>query len=249
MVRGFYSAASGILSRQKSMDAVSNNIANVTTAGYKGQGAIESSFGEHLVARLGGSAVTSVGPGALMTVNADTYTDFSQGMFEHTGRSVDFAINGEGFFVARSEKYGDVLTRNGQAMLDKDGHLVIPGIGRLLGEGGREITLKSSNFSIGEDGTIYEEGRKADKLYVAVSEDGSDLIKVGRDAFKSLRYQRADEKSFSIMQFHIEKANVNIVKELSRLIAGQSHFQSCAQVLKIYDKINELGVNRIGSLD
>lgn len=249
MVRGFYQAASGLLSRQKSIDAVSNNIANVTTAGYKGQSAIESSFGEHLVSRLCPSGGAPVGSGAFMTVNMDTYTDFSQGMLEHTGRSVDFAIKGEGFFVARSDKYGDVLTRNGQAMLDKDGHLVVQGIGRLLGEGGREITLKSSDFSIGSDGTIYEGDRKADRLYVAVNEEGSKLIKVGHDSFKCTGYQRASEKEYSVVQFHIEKANVNMAKELSRLIAGQSHFQSCAQVLKIYDKINELGVNRIGSLD
>ena len=56
MVRGYYSAASGILSKQKAIDTISNNIANTSVAGYKSQSTVESSFGDHLVSRVSGSS-------------------------------------------------------------------------------------------------------------------------------------------------------------------------------------------------
>jgi flagellar basal-body rod protein FlgF len=253
MVRGFYSAAAGVLSRQKAIDVISNNIANATTAGYKSQATAETSFGAHLVSRLSASPKTTernIGPGAFMTANMGTYTDFTQGMLEGTGRSVDMAIQGEGFFLVNSEKYGEVLTRNGQFEIDEDGDLALPGIGKVLNDRGREIDIEGSSFSVGTDGTIYEDGREVDSLYIAVGEEDSRLTIVGPGVFVSEGgYRRADEESFRVIQGYIEKANVNMARELSNIIAGQGHFQSCAQILKIYDKINELSVNRIGSID
>lgn len=253
MVRGYYSAASGILSKQKAIDTISNNIANTSVAGYKSQSTVESSFGDHLVSRVSGSSKigqNNIGPGSFMTVNGDLCTDFTQGALEPTGRSVDLAIRGEGFFLVKSEKYGEVLTRNGQAELDSDGNLILPGIGKMLNEGGREINLKSSGFTVAPDGTIYEDGRESDKLYIALPKENTALRKVGNGEFAALSgYEKADDEAFNVAQGFIEKSNVNIAKELSRIIAEQSHFQSCSQVLKIYDKINELGVNRIGSID
>ncbi|NLT47062.1 MAG: flagellar hook basal-body protein [Clostridiales bacterium] len=253
MVRGFYSAAAGVLTQQKAIDVISNNIANATTTGYKSQSTVETSFGEHLVSRMSSSpgvAENNIGPGAFMTANIDTYTDFSQGTLEYTGRNVDMAIQGEGFFLVESEKHGEVLTRNGRFELDEDGDLVLPGVGKVLGEGGREINLKSSNFTVRADGTIYEDGRETDRLFIAMGEEDSRLTNVGEDVFiSSGGYQRADEESYKVIQASIEKANVNMAKELSKIIAGQGHFQSCAQILKIYDKINELSVNRIGNIE
>ncbi|MFA7661071.1 MAG: flagellar hook basal-body protein [Anaerovoracaceae bacterium] len=253
MVRGFYSAAAGVLSQQKAIDVISNNIANTTTTGYKSQSTVETSFGEHLVSRMSaspGTAEKNIGPGSFMTANIETYTDFSQGTLEYTGRNVDMAIQGEGFFLVDSEKYGEVLTRNGRFELDEDGDLVLPGVGKVLNDRRREINLESSSFAVGADGTIYEDGHEVDTLFIAVGEEDFQLTNIGQDVFiGSGGYQRADEESFNVIQASIEKANVNMAKELSRIIAGQGHFQSCAQVLKIYDKINELSVNRIGNLD
>lgn len=252
MVRGFYSAASGILSRQKAIDVISHNIANVTTAGYKSQATAESSFGEHLVSRMGPSAKTSesnIGPGSFMTVNAEVYTDFAQGTLEHTGRSVDMAILGEGFFVIENEKHGEVLTRNGQFELDDNGDLILPGVGKVQNDGGRGINLKNTNFTVGADGAILVDGKEEERLYIATGEDNSVFTKAGEDFFKvEGGWRKADKETYRAAQGYIEKANVNMAKEMSRIIAGQNHFQSCVQVLKIYDKINEISVNRIGNI-
>lgn len=253
MVRGFYSAASGMLARQKSIDAISNNIANASTAGYKSQSTAESSFGDHLVSRLSTNPkvnAQNIGPGAFMTVNSKVYGDFTQGAMEMTGRSVDFAIQGEGFFLVRTEKNGDILTRNGEFEIDGKGNLVLPGIGKVLNEGKNEINIKTSDFTVGADGTINIGGKQGDKLFIARGHVDGELIKVGQGVyFRGEGYEPADKAEYKVMQGTIEKANVSMSKELSKLIAGQGHFQSCSQVLKIYDKINEITVSRIGSVE
>lgn len=253
MVRGFYSAAAGVMAKQKAIDAISNNITNTSTAGYKSQSTIESSFGEHLVSRMepsSGAGKRNIGPGSFMTVNAKTYVDHTQGMMENTGRSVDLAIVGEGFFVISNEKHGNLLTRNGQFELDERMDLTLPGIGKVQDENGRNINLKNSDFTVGDDGTIYIEGRTVAKLNIAAGEDLDEMIKIGEGVFiRDTGQTRAGKESFNIVQGFFEKANVNIAKEMSRIIASHGNYQSCTQVLRIYDRLNELTVNRIGSLD
>ncbi|HOA42271.1 MAG TPA: flagellar basal body rod C-terminal domain-containing protein, partial [Bacillota bacterium] len=132
----------------------------------------------------------------------------------------------------------------------EDGDLALPGVGKVLNDRGREINIEESNFSVGADGTLYVNGREEDTLYIVVAEEDSRMTVVGPGVYVSEGgYRRADEESFRIIQGYIEKANVNMAKEMSNIIAGQNHFQSCAQVLKIYDRINELSVNRVGSIE
>jgi len=160
------------------------------------------------------------------------------------------AIQGEGFFLIDSEEFGEVLTRNGQFELDEDGDLILPNVGKVLNDRRREINLESSNFTVSANGTIFEDGDEAGKLYIAVLEEDSEVIRTGQDTYiSSSGYDEADEESYRVIQGALEKSNVNIAKEMSRIIAGQNHFQSCAQILKIYDRINELSVNRIGSIE
>src|SRR5665647_743422 len=106
MDRGFYSVAAGMLTGQKVVDVISNNVANVNTAGFKSQSTLQKSFGEYLLSRissLSNIAKDNIGTGYYMTVNSGQTTDFSQGSLEQTGRTVDMAIQGEGFFVVQSD--------------------------------------------------------------------------------------------------------------------------------------------------
>ncbi|HHU17477.1 MAG: flagellar hook-basal body protein [Anaerovoracaceae bacterium] len=251
MVRGYYSAASGVFCQQKALDAISNNIANITTAGYKSQSTLESSFGEHLVARLSSLDNISsrdIGSGAFITVNSTQYTDFTQGSFEDTGRSVDMAISGEGFFLIESETYGSVLTRNGQFEIDEDGDLYLPGVGKVLDDDEDTINLESSEFIVSTTGTIIVDNDEIGELFIAIPNEDARVKSVGNGVFlcEHGNYEQADPENYSVLQGLIEKPNVNIAKEMSKIIAGQNLYTSCTQILKIYDSINEITVNQIG---
>jgi fagellar hook-basal body proteins len=253
MVRGFYAAAAGLFSQQKAVNVISNNIANSTTAGYKTQSTIESSFGDHLVARLSsmdGVSSNNIGKGSFMTVNSSEYTDFTQGSMEGTGRNVDMAINGEGFFLVQSETYGPVLTRNGQFEIDKDGELCLPGVGKVLNDGEDTISLDSSNFTVSPSGMISVDGEEVDNLYVVKPNEDAVLKSVGNGVFQCEdgNYDQAGSENYNVLQGYIEKSNINLSQEMSELIAGQNHYNSCAQILKIYDNINQIAVNQIGKI-
>lgn len=252
MVRGFYAAAAGVFSQQKAFNVTSNNIANATTTGYKSQKTVESSFGEHLVSKMSSinnMSDKNIGPGTFMTVNISEHTDFTQGSLENTGRAVDMALNGEGFFLIKSHIYGEVLTRNGQFDIDEDGELILSGVGKVLNENKRSISVESSNFSVSPSGIISEDGDEVDTLYIANRKEGTELKNVGNGVFQSQNgFQHADSENYKILQGTIEKSNINMAKEMSDIIAGQSHYQSCTQILKIFDKINEICVNQIGKI-
>ena len=252
MVRGLYAAAAGIFTQQKAFNTTSNNIANSTTSGFKAQNTIESSFGEHVVNRmssLGSIAQPNIGTGAFMTVNSDTYTDFTQGNLEDTGRSVDMALNGKGFFLVESETLGQVVTRNGQFELNADGELILPGVGKVLNDGGSTITLDGSNFAVSGNGVISIGGDEVDMLAVVIPDgEGVQMKSVGNGAYQSDNYTQAEEGTYQVLQGKLEVSNVNMAQEMSKLIAGQNHYSSCAQIIKMYDKINEITVNQVGKI-
>jgi len=254
MVRGLYSAAAGVFTAQKSLNVISNNIANATTVGYKSQSTVESSFGEHLINRiseLDSVAQNNIGPGAFITVNSSEYTDYTQGSMQSTGRSVDMAINGEGFFLVESETYGPVLTRNGQFEIDSEGDLYLPGVGKVLNDGEDTINLENSNFKVSPSGVITIDGEEADVLFIAKPSEETVLKSVGNGVYQAEEgggYDQAEEGTYMVMQGMLEKSNVNMAQEMSRIIAGQNHFNSCTQIIKMYDAINELTVNQIGRI-
>lgn len=252
MDRGSYSAAAGMLSGQKAINVLANNVANVTTAGYKNQSTIQSTFGEYLVSRMSTNpkiAQADIGPGAYITVNASQYTDLAQGIFETTDRSVDIAIQGQGFFVVQNDLYGQVLTRNGQFEIDQAGNLTLPGVGLILNSAGQPIKLTGSDFSVSNDGIITQNGAEVGTLNIATVQNQADLTQVGEGYFLSQNgFQAAQVGSYGILQGTIERSNVDMTKEMSELIARQSNFTSCTQMLKIFDRINEIASNTIGKI-
>lgn len=252
MIRGIYAAAAAVFSQQKALNVISNNMTNASTAGFKSQTTVESSFGEHLVSRLSsseGGNSRPVGSGAFITVNDTEYTDFSQGTLEITERSADMAIEGEGYFLIDSEKYGEVFTRNGGFALDEDNCLVLPGVGKVLNQSKRSITLDSGSFSVTGEGTILENGKETDDLFIAVPDADSAPEQAGEGLFFIKdQYRKASGENYKVIQGALEKSNTNIVREMSRIIAGQNNYQSCIQMIKMSDKINEITVNQIGRI-
>jgi len=252
MIRGFYEAASGILAQQKSLNITANNIANTGTSGFKAEGTVGSSFAEHLVARIGdGNIFTSnnIGGGSFFTVNISEYTDFTQGSIENTGRELDVAINGAGYFMVHSETLGDVLTRNGQFDVDSEMQLVLPGVGLVLDEGGSPIILENSTFELGADGIIMIDGEEIGRIGIYNVSDENSLINAGRGFFFSEETpESVAGGGYRVVQGALEKANVNMAFEMSRVMSGQNMFNACAQIVKMYDALNEALITQIGKI-
>lgn len=250
MDRGSYAAAAGMFSGQKAINVLANNVANVTTAGYKSQSTVQSSFAEYMVSRMSTNpriAEADIGPGAYITVNDEQFTDFTQGIYETTNRSVDMAIQGQGFYVIQNANFGQVLTRNGQFELDAQGFLTLPGVGQVLNDGGQPIQLTGSDFVVNPNGAIIQNGAQVAILNIATVANGDELTQVGEGYFQAENgFQPAAAGTFTLLQGTLEKSNVDMTEQMSTMIARQNNFTSCSQMLKIMDKISEIASNTIG---
>src|SRR3954470_21518787 len=129
MLRSMFSAISGLRAHQTKMDVVGNNIANVNTVGFKSSSTVfEDTLSQVLrngSAPTADSAGTNPAQVGLGVKVAGITTNFSQGSTQNTGRSTDFMISGDGFFMTRSGNE-NLYTRAGSFDFDGSGNLVTP---------------------------------------------------------------------------------------------------------------------------
>jgi flagellar basal-body rod protein FlgG len=258
MVRGFYTAASGLVTQEKKLNSIANNIANVSTVGYKRDGLITGTFGEHMSVRMNAyqnRRTVDICPGVFMTTIVDDYTDYTQGSFDQTGRALDFALAGEGYFVVAGDDGQEYLTRDGQFSLDEDGFLVLPGYGRVQGVDG-DIQVTGSQVSVWADGTINvgngepeEEMEQVGRLAIAFPAEEAPPEKSG-ELFVSEDYALAEEGDarYSVRQGILERSNVTIANEMTEMMATQRTLQSCSQIVKMYDEMTEQANSRISRI-
>ena len=117
MLKGLYTAYTGMINEQNRMDVLTNNLANASTVGYKKEGATSQAFDSILSYKIKDATEAPNTAKRLGTVNlgvkiGENYTDFTQGSFRITGNTYDLALAGEGFFTVRFEnKNGETSTK------------------------------------------------------------------------------------------------------------------------------------------
>lgn len=144
MDRSVYIAMTGATQTMRAQDAVSHNLANASTVGFKSE---LSAF----------QSVPVLGPGAGTRINAVAQgvgQDDTQGTIQHTGRSLDVAVNGPGWIAVQSPDGSEGYTRAGDLQLDADGNLTDSRGNPVMGSGGPVTIPDSSSITIGKDGTI-----------------------------------------------------------------------------------------------
>jgi len=165
MDSGLYIAASGMLAEMVRQEQISNELANVTTPGYKADRATQAGFGELLLQNTRTGA--SVGRLSLGVEIAETSTDLAPAGIHETGEPLDFAVEGEGFFAVRTAA-GVRYTRNGQFSTDAEGNLTDQLGDSVLGAGGAPVRLRGDGtVAPGDIGVFQVEGaqKQGDNLY------------------------------------------------------------------------------------
>ena len=250
MIKGFYNLTSGMLSQGRRMDVVANNMTNISTAGYKAEMYTDRTFDEVMVTRIGNKIKT---PYQTMETYQShilapdqLYTDYSQGAPEETNLPLDFAIQGEGFFAIDTGD-GVAYTRAGSFTLDNEGYLCLSELGRVLDPEGNPIQLPTDKLTADRQGNLTtEDGDYLGTLGVYVFEDNQALERTPYGLFLGDGAQAADETT--ILHKWVERSNVDMVKEMVKMISTQRALQSAAQMSKIYDEVIKRVVNDIGRL-
>lgn len=248
MLSGFYTAASGILTRQNEINTIGNNLTNINTPGYKAERVIIGTFEQELAVRLQGQSVTALSESmATSAIVADVQTIFSDGLMKETGRNIDIAFDGEGFFEIAGSNGEQYLTRNGQFDIDAEGYLILPSIGRVQGENG-DIQVNTDQITVSPQGVITDaNGSVIDTLTLLTPTDGSTLRRYDNNMYV-LENGEIVEASGEVMQGIIELSNVDMNAEMANLIAAQRGFQNCSSALQIIDELNSMAISKLGSL-
>lgn len=204
---------SGLL---KEMQAVANNIANVSTTGFRREGVL---FAEHV------RALPAEGGSIAMTEARGRWTDGAQGVLVRTGGVLDLAIEGEGFFRVLTPA-GERLTRAGAFSRNGEGDVVTPDGHLLLDEGGGPINLpfEAQAIAVAADGTLSVDGEPAALIGVVMAEDATKLF---RETGVLFRYEGdpMPAEGATVVQGFLEQSNVDAVTEMARMIAVQRAYE------------------------
>lgn len=197
MVKGLYTAYTGMVNEQNRMDIMTNNLANASTVGYKKEGSTSQSFNDVLTVKIkdqsvGMRNVQKIGiknPGVKIGEN---YTDYTQGSFRITDNTYDLALAGDGFFAIEfTNKAGETdtkYTRAGQFTLNKDGYLVTEEGDYVLDTQNRRIRLNTLlDSKITDDGTIYQNDQAVARIQVTDFEDYDYLENMERPIISPLK--------------------------------------------------------------
>jgi len=223
-----WTAVSGKSAIFKQLQIIANNLANVTTAGFRAE---RISFEKDMskVSSLQTSLADDIenpsglSPDEYVKING-SYTDLTQGSINRTGNALDAAIEGEGFFVLQTPE-GLRYTRAGNFKLDAQQRIVSSEGYPVQGDGG-DITLASGTVSIGQDGTITQNKEVVGKLQV-VRIDPQDLLRESAQKFRLKDGASAETiEEPRIEGGAVEESNVNPVRELTEMIFAQRLFEA-----------------------
>ena len=246
MTKGFYNLTSGILSQSRRLDTVANNMTNLSTSGYKAEQYTDSTFQEVLISRVGNkdkSSPTVIGEESYILAPSQLYVDYSQGSLEETGLTLDFAIEGDGFFAIQTAQ-GVEYTRSGSFSLDGEGYLCLPAHGRVLGADGQPVYLATDRIRADQAGNLYTEGGGyVGRLGLYAFADNG-LLEKNESGLFGANGQAPAPSQAKLHWKWVENANVNMLQEMSDMMTAQRALQSAAQVLTELESSRERGLSR-----
>lgn len=273
MLRGFYTAASGMIAQQRRQEALSNNIANAQTPGYKQDQASLRAFPELLLEKresleMPGARNTHIPMNSRIgSINSGVYVqeitpDFSQGTLRETGTSTDMAlVNGimpdqaGSFFYTVQGENGEVqYTRNGNFTVDSEGFLTTNQGNYVLDQEGNPIFTDGLEFEVSKDGTI-QTAEMETPLGIAYTADANNLRKEGQGLFgleegadPAVDARALEGASFTVLQRSLEGSNVDSLQSMTEMMSAYRSFETNQTVLKAFDQSMEKTVNEIGRL-
>jgi flagellar basal body rod protein FlgG len=224
--------------RLEELDRLAADLANVSTAGYKTE-----RTGTFMVER---DQFASELDSAVDVVSGVSRTDFRPGTVATTGRDLDVAIEGNGFFVVQTPA-GERYTRNGAFTRRGDGVLTTAAGEPVLGDDGGEITLNPGPVSVGQDGTIRSGNAVAGQLRVVTFESPKDLIRESGARFKAIAGANPqDAEGVRLLGGSLEQSNVSVVDVMARLTDLSRNFESLQRGVSTFN--NELDARAISEL-
>ena len=270
MLRSMYAGVSGLRTHQQMMDVTGNNIANVSTSGFKSSATVfqdtlsqtlagaSAPTGDGTVPPFGGTNPAQIGLGVRL---GGISTNLAQGSSQLTGRATDIAVQGDGYFVIQTGNEA-LYTRAGSFSMDARGQLTTPAGGLVLGIDDAPITVpvdgSIESFTIAPDGKVN--GVKSDgsgiellgQVKLATFANPAGLAKVGGSLLRATVNSGpvnegsgapgADGRGLLAVGV-LEMSNVDLAQEFTNLIVAQRGFQANSRIITASDEVLQELVN------
>lgn len=258
MVKGLYTAYTGMINEQHRMDVLTNNLANANTNGFKKEGATSQSFDSVLAYKIkdvteGYSLAKRIGVNNPGVKIGEGYTDFSQGPFKNTDNTFDLALSDQGFFAIEfTNKSGETstkYTRDGNFTLTQEGFLVTQEGDFVLDQNGQHIKIDPVKATtINRNGQIVQDGRVVATIQVADFEDYNYLERYGENYYQPIDGAREKESAAEVHSGYLETSNISVVTEMVNMITVSRAYESNQKVITTYDGTLDIAANQLGRI-
>ena len=226
-----YTAMSGASHTLQQQAAVSQNLANTNTPGFRAQ---INSF----------RAVPLVGDGLAtrtFVVDSNAGADFSEGVMQPTGRALDIAVNGQGWIAVQGKDGQEAYTRNGSFQINQNGLLQTRSGLNVLGDAGPITVPPDTQVMIAQDGTIstVAQGNQAGEAVVLgrikLTNPPQKEMTRGEDALFRSSQPVAAEAGVTVVSGYLESSNVNPVEAMVNMISLARQFETQMKLLSTAD--------------
>lgn len=271
MIRGLYTAASGMMAMQDKQNIYTNNLANVNTIGYKSDQEVTRAFPEKLIQAInyGTGDVNSIGRMFQGVFVEESIPIFTQGTIVDSEINTNMAINDSQmaidentgqkpslFFAVTNNSGNKLYTRSGLFVEDAAGQLVTPEGYLVLDDGGTPINIDGREFTVSSSGNITFAGDNSDSVQMQLTKvnNSNKMVKIGNQVFtisdESIIDNEFDVESerFQILQGKVESSNVDIDKTVVRMNTALNLYQANQQLLQTIDRTLDKAVNDVGKV-
>jgi flagellar basal-body rod protein FlgG len=253
MLRAFSTAATGMTAQQMIVDTIANNLANINTAGFK-RSMVDFQDLVYVKLNEAGREVASgvVAPTGFELGSgvrpASTLKVFTQGELENTGRELDVAIQGDGFFVVKTPSGDKRYTRDGSFRINANGNLVTSSGYDL--EPSISIPPDARSISVGTDGTVSvfsgSDGTSSAAGQITLvrfpnssglSAEGGNLLAETPASGAAIAGTASESGFGSVQAGFLERSNVQMVSELVNLITAQRAYEINSRAIRAGDEM------------
>ena len=225
---------------RRNMDIIANNLANVSTTGFKR----EAPMFEELLAEIQADS------GSMRDVSFvrdwGVLRDMTSGPLLQTGSAFDVAVEGDGTLVVRTDR-GDRYTRDGHMKLNAQGQIVTADGSPVVGDGGPiSVPPNTTDIKIAQDGTITAGAEIVGRFRLVAFPPGA-LHKEGKNLY-SADIPPEPPKNARVLQGMIERSNVEPVVEMTQMIEVMRAYQHSTETLNATDELMRKALQKLGDV-
>ena len=231
MDSGLYAACAGLMARTQQLDTIASNVANASSAGFRGQKNIFGTVLAQAANHRGLSALNQVTNS--YGILSGTQLDEAQGAITHTGNPLDVALEGPGYFKVQTAN-GVAYTRNGSFQVATNGQLTTATGDAVLGEAG-PINLARGTVTISPDGTLSSGGAITGKLAIVTFKPPTMPVSRGNGYYTADATQEQATPGTTVRQASLEGSNVSTIDGVVELITAQRSAETMRHMLTMLD--------------